>query len=276
MESTRVVDMSTGPIAEWPVDVDGPLPVLYDLPELVVVLTADNQTLAYDATNGTPRWAHRGIRESAGYFATTAPVISDGIVIAAYSSGEVFALRLDTGSVLWSDTLSAGVRTKAAAAFSGIDADPVVQEGVVVLASASGAMQASALANGRPLWQQHIGAHRTPWSSGNAVFVLTDTNDVAAVLKRDGAVRWATSLAVEKNGKDETPALFGPIVSANAVLVVSADGTLTSLRTANGEVAQTFPLASGIVSPPVIVNGALYVLTKDAVLHRYDGGEGEK
>ena len=40
---------------------------------LVVVLTADNQTIALDAATGATRWTHRGIREAASYFSTTAP-----------------------------------------------------------------------------------------------------------------------------------------------------------------------------------------------------------
>lgn len=240
--------------------------------ELVVVLTADNQTLAYDAATGQPRWEHRGIRETAGYFSTTSPVISEGIVISAYSSGEVFALRLETGNVLWSDTLSGGVRTKASAVFSGIDANPIVQDGVVVVATASGEMQASALLNGRPLWQQRIGTHVTPWSAGNVLFVLSDSKDIAAVMKRDGAVRWAASLKqVDSRDatKDKTPPLYGPILSANAVLVIDGDGTLTSFKPTTGEKIGSYELADGIVTNPIIANGAMYVVTKDARMYRY-------
>lgn len=270
--NVRALDAATGN-SKWSINVGAPVrgaPAVAD--GVVVVLTADNQTLAYDAADGQPRWEHRGIRESAGYFSTTSPVISDGIVVAAYSSGEVFAMRLDSGSVLWNDTLASGVRTKAAAVFSGIDADPIVQEGVVVVTTASGEMQASALLNGRPLWQQRIGAHMTPWSAGNVLYVLSDTHDVAALLKRDGAVRWATSLAVKSPrdpNKDETPPLFGPILSANALLVVDAEGKLTSVKPTDGSVVSHYDLASGIVSAPVVVNGALYVMTKSATLYKY-------
>ncbi|MFM9890939.1 MAG: PQQ-binding-like beta-propeller repeat protein, partial [Rickettsiales bacterium] len=130
----RAIDAKTG-TTKWQVTVGAPVrgaPAVGS--GMAVVLTADNQTLAFDETNGQPRWDHRGIRESAGFFSTTGPVISDGIVVAAYSSGEVFALRAETGSVLWSDTLRSGGRTRADAVFSGIDADPIVQDGVVVVA----------------------------------------------------------------------------------------------------------------------------------------------
>jgi outer membrane protein assembly factor BamB len=239
---------------------------------LVLVLTADNQTLAYDAATGQPRWEHRGIRETAGYFATTSPVISDGIVISAYSSGEVFALRLETGSVLWSDSLGSTSRTRASGVFTGIGADPIVQDGVVVVTSASGEMQASALLNGRPLWQQKIGAHTTPWSAGNVLYVLSDTNDIAAVLKRDGSIRWATSMAVKDDRDTNTkaaPALYGPILSANAVLVIDAEGNLNSFKPTTGESLGAYELDSGVISDPIVVNGAMYVITKDAKLRKY-------
>lgn len=239
---------------------------------MVVVLTADNQTLAYDSATGQPRWEHRGIRETAGYFSTTSPVISEGIVIAAYSSGEVFALRLETGSVLWSDTLAGAGRTKAAAVIGGIDANPIVQDGVVVVTSASGEMQASALLNGRPLWQARIGAHATPWSAGNVLYVLSDSHDVAAVMKRDGAIRWASSMAVKDKRdatKDKTPPLYGPILSANAVLVIDGNGVLTSFKPTDGTRIGSYDLADDIVTPPVVVNGAMYVLTRGAKLYRY-------
>ena len=101
--------------------------------------------------------------------------------------------------------------TKASAVFSGIDADPIVQSGVAVVTNATGEMQASALLNGRPLWQAKIGAHNMPWSAGNALFVLSSGHQLAALFKRNGAVRWATNLATydtRNPNKDTTPALL--------------------------------------------------------------------
>ncbi|PZP87253.1 MAG: hypothetical protein DI582_00335 [Azospirillum brasilense] len=237
---------------------------------LVIVLTADNQTLAFNAADGTPRWEHRGIRESAGYFATTSPVASDGIVVSAYSSGELFAMRAETGSVLWADSVSSQLKTKASAVFSGIDADPIVQDGVVVVVSAGGVMQASALLNGRPLWQQKVASHQTPWSAGNAMFVISDTHDLAAVLKKNGAIRWASSLAQDDGyGKDITPPQYGPILAGNAVMVLEGDGSLRAYKPENGKALGVYELADGIVTPPVIAGGALYVVTKDAQLYKY-------
>lgn len=264
----RALDATTG-APKWSIRVGAPVrgaPAVEGT--TVVVVTADNQTLAYDTTNGQPRWEHRGIQETAGYFSITSPVISEGIVIASYSSGELFAIRLESGSVLWSDTLAGGDRTKAAAIFNGIDTNPIVQDGVVLSTSASGEMQASVLLNGRPLWQQRIGAHATPWSAGNVLYVLSDTNDLAALLKRDGSVRWVSPVA-EKPAKGNSVPLYGPILSANAVLVVDGNGVLSSFKPTSGERIGTYELAEGIVTAPVIANGAMYLLTRDGTLQKY-------
>lgn len=263
------IDATTGK-TKWKTKVGAPVrgaPCYAD--GLVFVLSADNQTLAFTAETGAPRWSHRGIRESAGYFATTSPVVSDGIVIAAYTSGEIFALRAETGSALWSDSVSSQVKTRASAVFSGIDADPLVQDGVVVVMSAGGVMQASALLNGRPLWQQKIGGHQTPWSAGNAIFLISDTHDIAALIKRNGAVRWATSLAETDGLRDTTPPLYGPILAGNAVMVVDTNGYMRAFKPQDGKLLGEYELADGIITPPVIANGALYLVTKDATLHKY-------
>lgn len=268
----RAIELKTGKTI-WKTQIGAPLrgsPAIGN--GVVVVLTADNQTIAVDATTGSTRWTHRGIRELAGYFSTTSPVINEGIVIAAYSSGEIFALRAETGNMLWSDTLASNIKTKASAVFSGIDADPIVQNGVVIVVSAAGELQVSSLANGRPLWQKRIGAHMTPWSAGNALFILSDTHDVAALFKQGGQIRWAKSLAVRDRrdaSKDVTPALYGPILAGNAVLILDSNGILSAYKPQDGEMIATYELAPESVTAPIVSNGALYYVTRDARLHRY-------
>lgn len=239
---------------------------------LVAVLTADSQTLAYDAATGAERWAHRGMREAASYVSRTSPVISNNAVVASYSSGEVVALDATTGRLAWGDALGAGVKTRASSIFTGVACDPIVQDGVVVTISTSGEFMASALATGRPLWQAPIGGHLTPWSAGNALFVLSDTHDLAAVLKRDGSVRWAHSLAVADKRdatRDVTPALYGPILAGNAVLVLDAKGVLSTFKPEDGTPLSTYELAEGAATPPIVANGALYYLTDDGTLYQY-------
>jgi outer membrane protein assembly factor BamB len=235
----------------------------------VIVLTADNQTLAFNAENGSPLWEHRGIRETAGFFSKTSPIMSEGVIISAYSSGEIVALRLNSGSVIWADSISSPIKTHAAAAFSGIDADPLVQDGVVYVVSAGGVMMANALLNGRPLWAQRIAAHQTPWAAGNALFVLTDQHEVAALFKRDGAVRWVNSLKQTDRGRDITPKLFGPLLAGNAIVVVDNDGSFIAFSPRTGKKLRVLDIPDGVSTSPIVADGILYLVTDDATLHAF-------
>ncbi len=236
---------------------------------MVVVLTADNQTLAFTAEAGTPVWGHRGIREAAGFFSNTAPVVKDDLVIAAYSSGQIVALRLATGDVIWSDSVGSPAKTLAASAFSGIDANPLIQDGVVYVVSAGGVMMANALINGRPLWGQRLAAHETPWAAGNALFVLSSDHELAAVFKRDGLVRWAESLKQMDRTRDVTPTLYGPVLAGGRLLVASAAGDLLQFSASEGTPMATIDITSGVASAPVVAADRLYLVTNDATLHAY-------
>jgi outer membrane protein assembly factor BamB len=51
--------------------------------------------------------------------------------------------------------------------------------------------------------------------------------------------------------------------------VVDGNGTLTSFKPTTGEKIDSYELASGIVTAPIIANGALYVMTKAGTLYKY-------
>lgn len=238
--------------------------------ETVIALTADNRTIALRAADGQPRWEHRGIYENAGFFSMTSPIISDGIALVAYSSGEVFALRLETGNPAWTDTLSSNDRTNAAAAFAGVNADPAVQDGVAYVVSAAGSMVASAVLNGRPLWQQEVSALVSPWPAGNVVYVLTAQQQLAALLKRDGSVRWVKNLAEkDDDGKLLTPKRFAPILVNNTVLVVDDVGRILRFDAASGKRLPTVEIEEGVAASPIVAQGTLYLLFRDATLRAF-------
>ena len=231
---------------------------------VLVVVTVDNQTLAFDAESGRSLWSHRGIRETAGYLSAISPVVADDVVLAAYSSGEIVALRLESGTVLWSDTLINPERTRASDVLTGIDADPVVVDGMVYAVSTSGSMVANALLNGRTLWQQRIDGHNTPWLAGNVLYMLTAKHQLLGIARANGKVVWTQNLGTKDDTKDTTPPLFGPILAGNAVIVITGEGELMTFRPRDGKKLGRYDVPDDVSAPPVVVDGTLYLVTKSA------------
>ena len=73
----------------------------------IFVSTQDNHFYALAEADGRQLWDHQGIAESAGILATTSAAVPGEFVIAPYTSGEIFALRVQNGQPAWNDVLSA-------------------------------------------------------------------------------------------------------------------------------------------------------------------------
>jgi outer membrane protein assembly factor BamB len=81
-----------------------------------------NGTLtAMDQASGTTLWTFAGDGQL-----TTAPLVVDSSVVVASSSGQVYALRSDTGAVVWSATAGSQIR------YSEYDGTPTVLGGIAV------------------------------------------------------------------------------------------------------------------------------------------------
>ncbi len=251
----------------WKQQMDVPIraaPVLEK--ERVFAVTIDNQLLAHDAATGTPLWSHRGIKEQALYLGTVSPSVANGIVMAAYTSGELYALRAEDGSPLWSDTLIVNRRTSATAALTGIDATPVIKGNVVYGLSNSGLMVANLLSNGRGLWDLEISGHLTPWVASDYLFVITSDRQLLAVHRRDGRIKWATDLRAQEED-DTPPGLTGPMVINGQVVVATHDGELMLFSVQDGSLQQVVEIPDALATDPVVASGAMYLLTRDATLH---------
>ena len=255
----------------WRQDVNVPIraaPVVAD--GKLFATTIDNQLLAYDARTGKPQWSHRGIKETAVYLGAVSPAVENGIVIAAYTSGELYALRAEDGSVLWTDSLVIPKRTLASAALTGIDATPIIKNGNVYGLSNNGLMVADVLANGRGVWDMEISGYQTPWVGGDYLFMLTSDAQLVAVRQKDAAVRWSTSLRVMDDGQDVTPRYSGPILVNDKLIVVSDDGQMLIASPETGKIERRREVPDGIMTAPIVANGRLYLLSNDATLTAYE------
>ena len=78
----------------------------------VFVSSHDNHFYALAEADGRKLWDHQGIAESAGILESTSAAVAGEYVMAPYSSGEIYALRVTNGRPAWNDMLThSGVAT---------------------------------------------------------------------------------------------------------------------------------------------------------------------
>jgi len=231
-------------------------------------ISVDNQIHALDAQSGRKLWAQAGITEAAGLFGASSPAIEGNIVIASFSSGEIFAMRADNGRVLWTEALAGALRTDAISALSDVRGLPVIEKGVVYAISHGGVVAAIDLRTGARLWEQSIGSLHTPWLAGDFLFVTTVDNEVVALRRRDGRVRWVQQLEsfTDAQRKKGRIVWTGPTMAGNRLIVFSSLGQAVTLEPTSGEIKERLRLPGSVSLPPSIAKQSMYVVTDDGDL----------
>ncbi|MBT3790909.1 MAG: PQQ-binding-like beta-propeller repeat protein [Alphaproteobacteria bacterium] len=236
----------------------------------VYVVSIDNKLHALDAGDGSIVWQHVGIVESAGLIGSASPAVQGDLVIVAYSSGELFALRRSNGRVAWVDSLSGRGRRTALAQLGDITGSPVIDRGRVYAVSHGGRMVAIDLRTGVRIWDQAIASVQTPWVAGDFVFVTTVESQVLALSRNDGRVRWVRKLArhVDED-RQELVNWTGPVLVGDRLITVSSQGVALAISPYTGEVNGQLELSDPVSMSPIVANQTLYFLTDEAELLAY-------
>lgn len=257
------LDAGSGEI-QWRTAVSGPMraaPAVRD--GRIFAVTKDNQLHALDAADGRLLWSHTGILESAGLLGGASPAVEGDIVIVPYSSGEIFALRVENGRELWSDNLAAIRRLDAVSGLADIRGHPVIDSGRVYAISHSGRMVAIDLRSGRRIWEVKIGGVEQPWIAGDFIYVLSSKALVACLTARDGRVRWVTSIGQFKNPEDQLGRRVwtGPVVAGYRLIIAGGHGQALSLSPYNGEILGSTVTPGGTTVPLAVADNTLYLLS---------------
>jgi len=232
------------------------------------VSTLDNHLYALSATDGAQLWEFAGVAESAGLLGAASPAASKDIVIPAFSSGEIFGLRLENGSVAWSENLSAAGLSGGLAGLSAIRGLPVLDKGEVFAVSFGGRIIAIDERTGTRAWQREIGSAVTPWLAGNHLFVLSTENELVSLGRDEGTISWVTPLPRFKDKDSHKNPLYwtAPILAGGRLIVAGTNGDMVEADPADGKIIRTTHLDKPVTIDPVVAGGVLYLLADDGTL----------
>ncbi len=234
----------------------------------VYAITEENHLYVLAAADGRLLWDHSGITESAGILSNTSVAVAGEFVVAPYSSGELFALRVENGRVAWSDTLSRTGNTTALTALNDIAGRPVIDRGMVFAISHSGRMVAIDIRTGERVWTNDISGIQTPWVAGDFVFVVSTDASLICLARKDGRIKWISQLPhyEDPENKDKPIYWAGPVLVSDRLLLLSSDGHAVSVSPYTGKVLGQVDIPSGALIAPVVASGMVYILTDGAEL----------
>jgi outer membrane protein assembly factor BamB len=234
----------------------------------VYAVTVDNELEVLSADDGHLLWTHNGIPETAGLLGAASPAVEGDIVVVPYSSGEIFALRVENGRPLWTDNLTTARPLGALSTIADIRGRPVIDRGRVYAVSHSGRMVAINLRTGDRVWEQDIGGTHGPWVAGDYIYVLSNDVDLMCLRREDGKVRWVTELPRYENPKKKRDAISwaGPVLAGDRLIVVASTGDAVSVSPYTGRALGHSEFPDGVFLDPIVAGDTLFVLTDEAEL----------
>lgn len=235
--------------------------------ERVYVITLDNRLMAFSAADGAALWNYAGISETTNLLGSAAAAADDTIVVLPLSSGELFGLRPENGRITWEDNLSSVRRSGSLAAIADIRGLPVIDQGIVYAVSYSGRMAAIDQVTGRRIWQREIGSAEMPWAAGNAVFVMSADQQMAALSRQTGDIHWVTPLPRFEGDRHDKPVVWtGPVLAGGRLLTASSDGVLAEINPADGKILRRQDIGGGVTIAPVVAANTLLLLSQSGEL----------
>ena len=234
----------------------------------VFVSSQDNHFVALSENDGHTLWDHQGISESAGILTSTSAAVAGDYVIVPYSSGELYAIRVENGRAEWNDMLTKAGTVTALSELDDIAGRPVVDRDMVFAISHSGMMAAISLNTGEREWSRDVGGIQTPWVAGDFVYVLTTDGQVLCLERKDGRVKWVHQLPrwAGSSNSDDPIVWSGPVLVSDRLILVSSAGKAVSLSPYSGTLLGRIDIPDGTYIAPVVANGTLYLLTNGAQL----------
>lgn len=234
-------------------------------------VTNDNQLYALNIEDGGVAWTHIGIAEDAGIIGAASPAVGSGVVVAPYSSGELIALRVENGRLLWADSLTRTRRATPLAELNDINGSPVIDRDIVIAVGHAGGMVAIDLRSGTRLWDQEIASLQTPWVAGDFVFVVTTEAQIVCLVRNTGRIRWVRQLPRYEDEERRREAIewSGPVLASDRLIVVSSRGDGIAVSPYSGDILGQLELPDGASLAPIVAGGTIYVLTDDGDLLAY-------
>jgi outer membrane protein assembly factor BamB len=230
---------------------------------VVLAKTIDGQLNALSEKDGHVLWRYQQTEPALILRGGSAPVINQHHVIAGFENGNVAKLTLDDGSMQWQTTVAIPEGSFAIQRMVDIDADPVVYNNHVYVATYQGKIAVLDLASGKSLWSHEISSFTGLTVDSQRVYVSDATSHLWAFDAETGQVDWRQTQLEARN-------ITGPAEMGNYVIVADGEGYLHWLSKQDGHfVSRNRVNGFSILAAPVVSNNIVYVLTKDGRLSAY-------
>lgn len=227
---------------------------------IVVVHTIDGKLYGLESAKGVQKWVYDRTAPILTLRGNGSPVIEDEYVIAGMANGKLVNVQLASGIPEWEVTITAPRGRSELERIVDIDADPVVEDGVIYVSTYQGDVAAVSLDTGVVLWRRPLSSHAGLSADWRGIYVTDEQDQVWALDPENGAALWKQEKLL--NRQLTTPAIF-----EDHIVVGDLEGYVHWLSYEDGSQQARIRITSApIKATPVVYDDRVVVLADDGTL----------
>lgn len=256
----------------WRTSLDSPIRIAPTVVNKQLFIIDINNTITSLSTiDGHILWNYVAGTKKTNLLGGAAPAVQNNVVIATLSTGEIVALRTNSGSQLWMDALTARKRQDAISDIAAIKGRTAIYGRLAYTIGHGGLMIATDMRTGRRIWEKEIGGINQPWVSGKYVYIISNDMQLIALQSMTGSIAWITELPKWKNENEKEFRIMwtGPIMIQNNLIAVSSNGDISSYNPKTGKLITSTNIGASISTPPIAAQNTLFILNDNADIIAY-------
>lgn len=227
---------------------------------VVVVRTVDGKAYGLDATTGKRLWVYERAVPLLTLRGTSAPQLEDGLAIIGFDGGILTALDITNGSVVWEQRVAMPSGRSTLDRMVDIDAEPIIEDGVIHVATFQGRVSVVELNSGRIGWVRELSSYAGLGVDAEHVYLSDEQSEVWALDRYSGNSVW-------KQEKMKARSITAPVSYGDYVVVGDFDGYLHWMNSEDGSLAGRVRLDnSRILTTPFVIDDTLYAYSSDGKL----------
>ena len=229
------------------------------------VIDFDNILRSYSIKSGEEIWNFKTEKSFIKSQQKLSVVVSDNRVIFINTLGDVSAIDLSSGNLLWqTPTQSSSIYENS---FSLKNSDLIIENKSIYFSNNKNEFFALDERNGIVKWKQTINSNLRPTFTDGLLFTVTMEGYLAVLDARNGnIVRMTNIFNVIKNYKKKNVEPIGFIVTKNKIYVSLNNGKLIVVDIATGKTIDIIKIDNEKVSRPYVLNGNMYIVRDNAIL----------
>jgi outer membrane protein assembly factor BamB len=228
---------------------------------IVVVRSADSRIAGLSVTDGKRVWQYERATPALVVRSFASVTIQRGIVYAGFAAGKITAMELQTGNLLWENSVSQPRGNTELDRISDITSDVAVDDEQACAIAFQGRLACFDAAQGSPLWNRDIASDKGMMLLRKFLYLSDATGNVLALEKSTGSSVWKNDQLSLRD--TNTPRAFNDFV-----VVADFEGYLHALARDDGHLVARIQLdGSPILGAPLELDNGLLVQTRDGGLY---------